>query len=171
MFVWICCIPLDNWVDHLLGFGHITSLCATKTNEIMSSNVGYDGTKQTDITSKWIHLYRSYGIFVKSSALNIGIFGFEWMIVRLPLASFNMTDENGANFVRWYTQWSSRMPRSRQSSIKNENARDSDNVPINSQSQSNCRKTVQIFDALPPRCHRPFNDLRKKEISGLETPG
>lgn len=85
------------------------------------------------------------------------------MIVRLPVASFNITDENGANFVQWYTQWSIRMPRSWQSSMRNENARESDNDPINSQSQLNCRKTVQMFDALPPRCHRPLIDLRKKK--------
>jgi hypothetical protein len=35
-------------------------------------------------------------------------------------------------------------------------------VPKNSQGAPNCDRTVQLFDALPPRCHRIETHLQKK---------
>lgn len=82
------------------------------------------------------------------------------MIVRLPFVSFKITDENRAIGVEWKAQWSISIPRSRQSSMRNENALEVLRDPMNSHLAPNCLKTVQIFDAFPPRCQRPSTALQ-----------
>lgn len=84
-------------------------------------------------------------------------------MVRVPVDSFNITDDIGASVLSWYTQFVMRMSRLKQSSTRNWNNFERLNDPMNSHFVSNWRRTVHIFDALPPRCQRPYFDLCRNE--------